>query len=108
MTPRIGITHCAHLADYVEAVRRAGGEPHVIEPAAAAPARVLDTIDGLLLTGGADVDPAHYGEARHPSVEDAERAATRSRSRCPPAAERRPGARAVPRCAGAERASRSL
>lgn len=72
MTPRIGITHCAHLADYVEAIRRAGGEPHVIEPATGAPARVLDTIDGLLLTGGADVDPVRYGEARHPSVKDAE------------------------------------
>jgi len=72
MTPRIGITHCAHLADYVEAIRRGGGEPHVIEPATGVPARVLDTIDGLLLTGGADVDPARYGEARHPSGEDAE------------------------------------
>jgi len=72
MTPRIGITHCSHLADYVEAIRRAGGEPHVIEPATGSPSGVLETIDGLLLTGGADVDPAHYGETRHPSVEDAE------------------------------------
>jgi putative glutamine amidotransferase len=72
MTPRIGISHCAHLADYVEAVRRAGGDPHVLEPGPAAPARALEMIDGLLLTGGADVDPALYGEARHPSVAAAE------------------------------------
>jgi putative glutamine amidotransferase len=72
MTPRIGISHCAHLADYLEAIRRAGGEPHVIQAASGAPASVLETIDGLLLTGGADVDPALYGEARHSSVEPAE------------------------------------
>jgi putative glutamine amidotransferase len=72
MAPRIGITRCAHLADYLEAIRRAGGEPHVIDPASGAPAGVLETIDGLLLTGGADVDPALYGEAPHPSVERVE------------------------------------
>ncbi len=72
MTPRIGITLCAHLADYVEAIRRAGGEPLVVEPAAGAPGRAVETIDGLLLTGGADIDPALYGEARHPTVEPAE------------------------------------
>ena len=29
-----------------------------------------ERIDGLLLPGGADVDPAHYGAAPHPAVED--------------------------------------
>ena len=29
-------------------------------------------IDGLLLTGGGDVDPVLYGDERHPTVEDAE------------------------------------
>lgn len=72
MSPRIGITHCAHLADYVEAVRRAGGDPRVIDPGAGEPADVMGTIDGLLLTGGADVNPALYGETRHQMVEDAE------------------------------------
>src|SRR5258708_9245469 len=33
-------------------------------------ARSLDALDGLLLTGGADVNPALYGDQRHPKTED--------------------------------------
>ena len=54
--------------DYVEAVQRAGGLALVIPPDpayATSPADVLDLLDGLLLAGGADVDPAAYGAARH-------------------------------------------
>ena len=32
---------------------------------------LLEDLDGLILTGGADVDPAHYGEAKHATVETA-------------------------------------
>jgi putative glutamine amidotransferase len=34
--------------------------------------KALEGVDGLVLTGGADVDPSRYGESRHPSFEDAE------------------------------------
>ncbi|MFF7637539.1 gamma-glutamyl-gamma-aminobutyrate hydrolase family protein [Kitasatospora sp. NPDC008050] len=68
MQPRIGITarlrrsvqsHCVHQA-YVDQVARAGGVPIIIpfgdeklcEP-------VLSALDGLLLTGGEDIDPDH-------------------------------------------------
>ncbi len=64
--PIIGITPCNRLPDYVESVRRAGGEPRVLsmeEPAS------LDGIDGLLFTGGDDVDPAQYGESSHPRTQ---------------------------------------
>ncbi len=37
------------------------------------PETVTREVHGLLLTGGADLDPVLYGEPRHPSVEDAER-----------------------------------
>ncbi len=72
MTPIIGITACRKIADYVESVRRAGGEPRVLEIATDRPDRALETIDGLLLTGGADVDPARYQAKRHPTFEAAE------------------------------------
>ena len=32
MSPIIGIAPCRSLADYVESVRRAGGEPRVLDP----------------------------------------------------------------------------
>lgn len=65
MTPRIGITACAQLTDYVESVRRAGGEPHVLDPAATTAAQALGEIDGLLFPGGKDIDPSFYGEPPH-------------------------------------------
>jgi putative glutamine amidotransferase len=48
----------------VQAVLHAGGVPILIPPLADKPALevIQDQLDGLLLAGGADVDPAHYGE----------------------------------------------
>jgi putative glutamine amidotransferase len=68
MKPRIAITPCSRVDDYVESVKRAGGEPVVLDPAGD-PAGVLDRIDGLLLTGGLDVDPVLYGETPHETTE---------------------------------------
>jgi len=68
--PRIGITACSRMDDYVESVTRAGGEPIVLSNADD-PVAVLDTVDGVLLTGGLDVDPALYDEAPHPTTETA-------------------------------------
>ena len=68
--PVIGITPCSRLDDYVESVKRAGGEPRVLSNDDD-PAGVLGEVDGVLLTGGLDVDPEHYGEAPHPLTEAA-------------------------------------
>jgi len=52
-------------AVYFEAVQRAGGIPVLLPPQPVddeVVARVLDGVDGLIVTGGADVDPARYGQ----------------------------------------------
>lgn len=57
---------------YVWAVERAGGIP-VILPVTREPeviARYLSLVDGLLLSGGVDVDPACYHQAPHPQLGD--------------------------------------
>ena len=61
----IGITPCNRLPDYVESIRRAGGDPRVL--AIDSPPS-LSGLDGILFTGGGDIDPARYGEARHPKT----------------------------------------
>ena len=60
----------ASFDGYLDAVRRAGGDPIPLDPTATEAERrdALSTMDGLLLPGGADLDPALYGEAPHPAV----------------------------------------
>jgi putative glutamine amidotransferase len=57
--------------DYVEALRKAGAEVRTVDSSVTAEA-ALAGVDGVLLTGGHDVDPALYGEDRHPAMQDAE------------------------------------
>jgi putative glutamine amidotransferase len=65
--PIIGITPCRLLPDYVESIRRAGGEPCVLQLNAPVS---LKELDGVLLSGGGDIDPAIYKESRHPKTTD--------------------------------------
>lgn len=55
---------------YTGSVERAGGVP-VLLPAAepSAAATIVSRLDGLIITGGQDVDPAHYHQDRHPRTE---------------------------------------
>jgi putative glutamine amidotransferase len=53
--------------NYVRSVHRSGGRAVLITPDDP-DLDVLDHLDGLILTGGSDVDPARYGEAPHPET----------------------------------------
>jgi putative glutamine amidotransferase len=56
--------------DYLQCVSEAGGLPVVIPPALGlrAAEALLDGLDGLLLSGGPDLDPGYYGEDPTPEL----------------------------------------
>jgi putative glutamine amidotransferase len=61
---------------YFEAVTRAGGIAVLLPPQPVDPfiaGRVLDSLDGLIITGGKDVDPERYGQQRHASTDEPRR-----------------------------------
>ena len=84
MQPMIGITtygrkeqpnpndhydeHYSLPAQYVAAVRRAGGVPVLLPPEEPAWEQWLEVVDGVVVSGGADVEPACYGMSSHPDV----------------------------------------
>lgn len=79
MRPTIGIgcdyevgkrESCKLHPDYVEAVRDAGAVPVVLPPIPVAEhvADLLERIDGVVVPGGADIDPERFGQGRHPAT----------------------------------------
>jgi putative glutamine amidotransferase len=80
--PRIGISsyvedarwgHWSQLAAivpyaYVRAVESAGGRAFVLPPSSDGVEETLDVIDGLVLSGGGDLDPTLYGDEPHPAT----------------------------------------
>lgn len=80
MTPLVGITAYVEQARwgvwdtavtllpqrYVDAVHAAGGRAVVLPPSPDGADAVVAALDGLLLAGGADLDPAIYGAEREP------------------------------------------
>lgn len=78
--PRIGITgriasvdgadRAGVNASYLRAVTASGAVPVILPPVdeEEAIAAMLDGVDGVILSGGADIDPARYGAAPHPKL----------------------------------------
>jgi gamma-glutamyl-gamma-aminobutyrate hydrolase PuuD len=83
MKPLIGITTYAQPArwgvwdlpaaliplDYVDAVERAGGRAMLVPPTEDGVEETLDALDGIVFSGGADIDPARYGAEAHPETD---------------------------------------
>jgi putative glutamine amidotransferase len=58
---------------YFDAVTKAGAIAVLLPPQPVDDdivARILDGLDGIILTGGKDVDPARYGQEPHPTTDD--------------------------------------
>ena len=86
MRPIIGITSYAQPAKwgawelpaalvplyYVESVEQAGGRALVVPPSDEAVEETLDVLDGIVFSGGIDIDPARYGADRHPATDPAQ------------------------------------
>ena len=79
--PLIGVTTSITVASperaalntaYIKAVQDAGGVPVLLPPQLDASARMAlwRLLDAVVLTGGGDVDPARFGQARHHTVTD--------------------------------------
>ena len=82
MRPMIGITTYAEEASwsgwtelaaftplaYVRSVERAGGRPLLVPPSDDAIEETLDALDGVIFSGGGDLDPEHYDAEPHPGT----------------------------------------
>jgi putative glutamine amidotransferase len=55
-------------AEYIAAVRCAGGIPLLLPPGEPNLEALLRLLDGLILSGGGDIDPRHYDSGGHPAV----------------------------------------
>jgi putative glutamine amidotransferase len=57
---------------YVESVEQAGGRALVVPPSTDAVDETLDVLDGVVFSGGIDIDPATYGAERHATTDPAQ------------------------------------
>lgn len=84
MKPLIGLSPTPHLTvqdhgtfrlntlneNYTKAVQAAGGLAMMLPPHQSDIPALLDRLDGVIITGGGDVDPTRYGQERHAKTEE--------------------------------------
>lgn len=58
---------------YVESVELAGGRPLLVPPSTDGIEETLDALDGLIFSGGIDIDPESYGAERHETTDPAQK-----------------------------------
>jgi putative glutamine amidotransferase len=65
-----GATICQVGQAYINAISRAGGLPVIIPIGIGEQGAIdlVDTLDGILFTGGGDIDPVHFNGEPHPRV----------------------------------------
>ncbi|HXR53652.1 MAG TPA: gamma-glutamyl-gamma-aminobutyrate hydrolase family protein [Acidimicrobiales bacterium] len=56
-------------SDYIRSIVGSGGIPVVLSPVAGIAEALIERIDGLMLTGGVDVDATLFGAERHPKAQ---------------------------------------
>jgi gamma-glutamyl-gamma-aminobutyrate hydrolase PuuD len=56
-------------ADYVRAVEQSGGRALLVPPSEDGVEETLDALDGVVFSGGSDLDPATYGQERHAATD---------------------------------------
>lgn len=71
--PRVGVSLSRHSAErtrrnYLEALQKAGAEAIALYPDDPPALGVIETLDALVLSGGGDINPRHYGQDPHPSL----------------------------------------
>jgi putative glutamine amidotransferase len=82
MRPVVGITSYAEVTRwgawevpaalapfaYVTCIEHAGGRALLVPPSDVGVEETLDALDGLIVSGGGDIDPAVYGQDPHPET----------------------------------------
>jgi putative glutamine amidotransferase len=58
---------------YVESVERAGGRALVVPPSEQGLDEILDALDGVVFSGGIDLDPGMYGAVPHDATDEPQR-----------------------------------
>ncbi len=74
-SPLIGLTvyssedrYQYYPRDYVSAVRLCGGIPVLLPPGESNTEKLIDLLNGIILTGGGDINPVHYGGDLHSQI----------------------------------------